>query len=186
MLNDVIQESCTTQHQIIIKGLETGNAVLQDQSNRYKSAIWELELVRWHNKLKPVIDNMNYLTDEKCEQYLNELVEIQSQGNLILQRWEQTDIAFTVQCQTNIKRLRQALSTCEKMRGEFRAKQAALVLKEINPIERTKPVDLLSNQVITDINIFNVLPDVDMFSSGFKELENEYFRIQAEDELIRT
>lgn len=185
LILSISQETRTERSQKILESLKNGMAVLHGQQELYNTKLWELDLVRWHNSLKPLINALNNLTHKKCEQLLESLTTIQQTGESLLQKWQTEQFASTSEGDNCVHRLQRALEACKQIREDIRAKQSALVLKGISPLEKEALTTTLSYEALEEVDLFNALPDVDMFSSGFKDLEEEYFRLQSEEEISR-
>ena len=115
-----------------------------------------------------------------------QLERVRTQGNTLLSEWKQQDLAKLGEGQQNIKRLADALQSCNKLYQDIVAQQAAETIKGISNFENVPTSSDETKVALEDVDVFNVLPDVDVFSSGFQELESEFFRLKSEEEARRS
>jgi len=161
--------------------IDAARQLLRRQRERYHSKLWEIALVRWQNRLDPLSADWESLDHDECAQRLVQLDKVQEEGRFFLGQWEGVDLTDLPEAERCLERLRAALSSCDRLREQLIVQQATLALRGIDPGEET-----LTSPVKPDLgtlDTFNARASLGEFSTAFEELENEYQRLQAEEEL---
>ncbi|GAK52852.1 hypothetical protein U14_04109 [Candidatus Moduliflexus flocculans] len=73
------------------------------------------------------------------------------------------------------------MTTCDQLRQDLLDLKTALAVGDISAF--SKEEQRASQTALELLDTFNALPDVGGFTAGFKKLEDEYFRLQSEDEV---
>ena len=135
-------------------------------------------MIRWSNKLTPLLRQVSPLTQQQVEERLDLLNRLYDQGQNLAQNWEQSSLNNDKQIY--LKRLKQALKSCEHLLQDLLDLKTALAVDHISAFGEEQRI---SETTSGALEIFNALPDVGGFSEGFNKLENEYYRLQSEDEV---
>lgn len=172
-----------TQRSTIENTLNQAMAVLLSHRDRYRTKLWEIQLIRWHNALKPLLDRWYSRLHHDSEVLYRNLDAVRDQGEALLLEWEQTDLAATPEGSQQLERLRAALACCDRMYQDLIAQQAAEAVQGISRFE-LEPQFSDDTQGATDqLEVFQALPNVVEFESGLETLEDEYRRLVSERDL---
>ncbi len=102
----------------------------------------------------------------------------------MLEKWASLELAqSTSEGERCISMLQKALETLEIVRQDLVAGHAALLTNNVSLFEKKSLALDVSHEALSQIDVFNTLPDVNTFSFGFKKLEDEYFRLKAEESI---
>ena len=163
--------------------LDSAAQILSRQRERYHAKLWEIALVRWQNTLEPLAADWETLTHESCNHRLRLLEAARDRGQQYLSDWEGVDLTDLPEGQRCVRRLRDALATCDKLREALIVQQAALAVKGIAPLDEMLQPALMPSETLKSLDIFNARAAIGEFSSAFGELEAEYARLRSEEEL---
>lgn len=171
----------------ISKALDTALSVLKVQRDRYRAKLWEIQLIRWHNRLKPIINSWQpqiyaKSSSESFEYFFEQLDMARDYGELMLHHWEETDLATIPEGIRHIQTLQTALSSCDLLYQEVVARQAAAAIEGISRFDEPRS-SYETNLASEQLEVLNTLPDVTDFTFGLGDLETEYLRLQSEAEL---
>jgi len=171
------------KRQKIENTLKDALAALRSQGEQYRAKLWEIQLVRWHNTLKPLLAYWMNQNERQYHSLPEQLLNVRQQGQKMLSEWKGQDLAKNSIGRQNINRLIQALKTCDQLYQDIIAYQATKTVKTISHFETHAYSSDETIEALNEVDIFTSLPDVDAFSSGLQELEKEYFRLQSEKAL---
>ena len=178
VVQELKQQGDPQRNRVRFQTLDKGAAELSRQRDRYAGKLREIELIRWSNQLSPLLSHSSQLTEQQATERLNTLSNIQTQGRKLSQTWQQTPLADEeTRC---ADRLNQALTTCDQLRQDLLDLKTALAVGDISAFDGEQRS---SEAALELLDLFNALPDVGGFTAGFKKLEDEYFRLQSEDEI---
>ena len=178
MAEELKQQGDPQRNRVRFQALDKGSAELSRQRDRYAGKLREIELIRWSNQLSPMLSHSSQLTEQQATERLNTLSNIQTQGQKLAQTWRQTPLSDDeTRC---ADRLNQALTTCDQLRQDLLDLKTALAVGDISAFDGEQRS---SEAALELLDLFNALPDVGGFTAGFKKLEDEYFRLQSEDEV---
>ena len=176
---ELSQQGDPQRNRVRFKALDKGAAELSRQRDRYTGKLREIELIRWSNQLSPLLSYSPQLTEQQATNRLYTLSNIQTQGQKLAQIWKQTPLADEeTRC---AEHLNQALTTCDQLRQDLLDLKTALAVGDISAF--SKEEQRASQTALELLDTFNALPDVGGFTAGFKKLEDEYLRLQSEDEV---
>ena len=179
LAQDLKRQGDPQRNHVRFQALEKGAAELSRQRDRYTGKLHEIELIRWSNQLSPLLSHSPQLNEQQTTERLNTLSNIQTQGQKLAQTWQQTPLADEeTRC---ADRLNQALATCDQLRQDLLDLKTALAVGDISAF--SKEEQRASQTALELLDTFNALPDVGGFTAGFKKLEDEYFRLQSEDDV---
>lgn len=168
----------------IIETFQHSLTAIHIQHERYTVKLWEINLIRWYNTLKPLTERVKKMTYDICNARVKNLDTIITQGADMLRQWQDSPTLNQAQ-QSCIARLTKALETCEQIRQDMLSQKAALAVQGVSPLDeqfQSVPAVLTS---LEDLDAFNELPDLGEFTSGFSALEAEYFRLKGEEEVYQ-
>ena len=170
----------------VTAALDSAEAILIHQRERYHAGLWEIALVRWQNTLEPLASDWESLTHETCNHRLRLLEAARDRGESFLKDWDGVDLADLPEASRSVTRLREALDTCAKLREALIVQQAALAVKGIAPMDDAFQASLAPNEALKSLDLFNARASIGEFSSAFGELEAEYSRLRSEEELAES
>ena len=177
------RESSAERRSVIMETLNRAETVLESQRKRYRLKLWELALVRWQNHLEPITGAWQARTYSEGDRSLEMVDSTREQGAAMLQEWEASDLAATHEGRVCIDRLREALDACDQLRQALLEQQAALAVQGISSLEETpSPIPEL-NEALESIDLFSARAEIGEFFSDFDALEEEYHRLQGEEEV---
>ncbi|MGA1625869.1 MAG: hypothetical protein ACO4AJ_09650 [Prochlorothrix sp.] len=172
-----------SQRSTIEATLNHAMAVLLSHRDRYRTKLWEIQLIRWHNALKPLLDRWYSRLRDDSELLYRNLDTVRDRGEALLLEWEHTDLAATLEGAKQIDRLRAALASCDRMYQDLIAQQAAEAVQGISRFEGEPQFSYDTQVVGEQLDVFEALPNVVEFESGLETLEDEYRRLISEQTL---
>ncbi len=179
MVEELKQQGDPQRNRVRFQAIDKGAAELSRQRDRYTGKLREIELIRWSNQLSPLLGHSPQLNEQQTTERLNTLSEIQTKGQKLAQTWKQAPLADEeTRC---ADRLNQALTTCDQLRQDLLDLKTALAVGDISAFNKEE--QRASQTALELLDTFNAMPDVGGFTAGFKKLEDEYFRLQSEDEV---
>ena len=179
VMRELQRQGDPQRNRIRFQALDKGAAELSRQRDRYTEKLREIELIRWSNQLSPILNYSPQLNEKQATERLNTLSDIQTKGHKLAQKWKEDPLADEeTRC---ADRLNQALTTCDQLRQDLLDLKTALAVGDISAF--SKEEQRASQTALELLDTFNALPDVGGFTAGFKKLEDEYLRLQSEDEV---
>ena len=179
MAQELKKQGESLRNTVRFETLKKGLSELSRQRDRYTEKLREIELIRWGNQLSPLLSHSPNLTEQQTTERLETLGKIRTQGQQLAQAWKQTPLVDEeTRCAA---RLNQALNNCDQLRQDLLDLKTALAVGDISAF--SKEEQRASQTALELLDTFNALPDVGGFTAGFKKLEDEYFRLQSEDEV---
>jgi len=165
-----------------VKGrIDTALEMVRRQRERYHAKLWEIALVRWQNRLDPLTSDWQALDHDECGRRLTALDQVQEEGRAYLVQWDGVDLTELPEAQRCLDRLRAALGSCDRLREQLIVQQATLALRGVDPTDESLTAPVTPD--LGALDTFNARASLGEFSSAFDELEHEYQRLQAEEEL---
>jgi hypothetical protein len=165
------------------KKLFSARKIAVEQLSKYKLQKHKIELVRLQNQVLPYITNFYSLDEFKtedavivCEQTIREVGKIRQ--NLAENFPNKDDYEFG----NFMQNLDETSNSCEKLWEALLNKQAVFTLKDVQPLEKA---DIFSqtNELAHTIETFNIESTLTDFSESFEQLETEYKRLLADNEV---
>jgi hypothetical protein len=186
---DKIKETDSPQLQRVRARLLSAREVVISQFARYELQKQKIELVRLQNDVSPYLSQLHRLDESDLENGLGAIEQTSREINMIRQNLTRYDaIEFPPRAvpekENFLAQLAETESSCEKLREALLAKQAISALQGIQPLEESlnlPPTKDLAHAAET----FNIQTTLTDFSESFDELEREYKRLKAEDEVSR-
>lgn len=193
----------------MLDALEKAKSLLDDQRQRYEVKQWMIELLRWQNKLEPLAANLEGLSLQECNRRLANLQEIFNEGVDIVAKFSippgsdlprrqvtvrggrihfdflihpNSDLPATPDGLIVLERFRECLANCEVLRQSLIAQQTLIAVKGI---EQGKEILALTDTNLHSLELFNARADVGQFSNSLMELEEEYARLEFQEEAAR-
>lgn len=186
---DKIKETDSRQLQDVRIRLLSAREVVVSQFARYELQRQKIELVRLQNYVSPYFFELHRLNEIETENGLAVIEQTTREINQIRQNLTRYDaIEFPQKVlperENFLSQIAETKSSCEKLRETLLAKQAMRALHDIQPLEET--LNLPNTKDLAHAaETFNVQSTLTDFSESFDELEREYKRLKAEDEVSR-
>jgi hypothetical protein len=196
----------------ILQALDHAVELLQTQVDQYQIKLWEIALLRWHNKIQPLLYSHSFqpavnqkslfhrlrsrlfggsmsTTPAEVASALETLEEILTTGQALLVDWEHGSLSDRSEAVELRKRLEKALNSSDRLYQDLVALQTSIVLKGLSHFELdahlNSPNNDGGNEAEVMLEAFSDLPSVSDFFQGFDALENEYLRLQGELEVCQ-
>lgn len=157
--------------------LQAGDALAR-QRDRYHVKLWEVTLIRWQNKLDPLVVDWSRLTHEGCSKRLAILDLIEDEGTEFLRAWTDIDLEEYPDARRCLDRLTASLDACRPLREHLIVKQATLALSGLAPAEDA--IDPLLAMPPSTASAFQARASLADVTSAFAALEGEYDRLRSE------
>lgn len=186
---DKIKQTDSRQLQEVRVKLLSAREVVVSQFARYELQKQKIELVRLQNAVSPYLFEMARLNEIEMENGLAAIEQTAREINHIrlnLTRYDAIDFPKRTlpEKENFLSQLAETESSCEKLREALLAKQAAHALAGIHPLEET--LNLPNTKDLAHAaETFNLQTALTDFSESFDQLEREYKRLKAEDEVSR-
>ncbi|MFM7188317.1 MAG: hypothetical protein ACKO14_10935 [Armatimonadota bacterium] len=157
--------------------LQAGDALAR-QRDRYHVKLWEVTLIRWQNKLDPLVVDWSRLTHEGCSKRLTVLDLIEDEGIEFLRAWTDIDLEEFPDARRCLDRLKASLDACRPLREHLIVKQATLALTGLAPAEDA--IDPMLAMPPSTASAFQARASLADVTSAFAALEGEYDRLRSE------
>lgn len=157
--------------------LQAGDALAR-QRDRYHVKLWEVTLIRWQNKLDPLVVDWSRLTHEGCSKRLAALDLIEDEGEEFLAAWTDIDLEEYQDARRCLERLMASLEACKPLREHLIVKQATLALSGLAPAEDA--IDPMLAMPPSTAAAFQARASLADVTSAFTALEGEYDRLRSE------
>jgi hypothetical protein len=160
---------------------------LARQASRYKVKQLEIDLVREQNKLAPVLTDLHSLNYEQLDIHIKNFDDAGRRFKKL-----QTDatehrsvLGTSPDLKDLIDRTTEVLQSNQQLRDALLGRQAVLVLQGVTALKDvTQPV-AKPLMAIRELEVFNSQVAITDFSESFDELEAEYARVQAEEDVAQ-
>jgi broad specificity phosphatase PhoE len=178
-------KSETEQWQAVRETLDEVLATLGNHHTRYSTKLMEIELVRWQNKLRPLLTKLEALTYEQADARLKRLEGTIKDGEAMKATLKKQVGAsdLTPEARAIAERVEETLASCQKIHEALVGHQAVLALKGVGTLPDTLSPTSLPTDELWKLEVFNIQVSITDFSSSFEELEAEYTRIQTEEQI---
>jgi hypothetical protein len=184
---DKIKETDGQNLQEVRHKLLSAREIVINQFARYELQKQKIELVRLQNSVAPYLFALHRLNEFETENGLAAIETTKTEVNKIRQNLTNYVAiefpAHTLNEKENfLSQLTETENSCEKLREALLSKQAACALQGISPIEENLKLPS-AKEIIHSVETFNVETVLTDFSESFEELEREYRRVRAENEV---
>lgn len=173
------------QWQQVSKTLEATIETLKKQHARYSAKSVEIEIVRLQNRAAPLIYEADRYSYEQIDSHLVKIGGAQTRANELDRKLQQQKsvLGDVSEVKELSERLSEINESMVKLHDALVSRQAVLALQEVSPLS-----DAITNvpppiKAIRESEIFNIHVAITDFSASFKELESEYARVQAEEDV---
>lgn len=167
--------------------LENSIKTLKRQEAKYNLKGIEIKMVRLQNELAPFVyesEGFSYeaITSnlkivEKAEALANDFAAQLDNQLMVLDNASES-------AELN-QRLDEIKESIHKLHDAFLGRQAVLALQDIKPLDDALNPVLPPVKAIKESEVFNTQVAITDFYSSFTELESEYMRIQAEEDVAK-
>jgi len=184
---DKIKETDGENLQEVRQKLLSAREIVMSQFARYELQKQKIELVRLQNNVSPFLFSLHHLNELETENGLVTIENTQSEINRIRRNLTvYAPVEFpkrTLPEKENfLAQLDETEDSCEKLREALLSRQAARALQDISPIEENLKLPS-TKEIIHAAESFNIQTTLTDFSESFEELEHEYKRLKAEEEM---
>lgn len=171
--------------------LLSARQLIMSQFLRYELQKKKIELVRMQNSVSPFLYQNHHLTFEEVEQGLQSLDLYKDKLWRFRQEYTRHD---AYDFPDKIKPLKEQFllqisetdASFEKLRESLLAKQATFAFRDLKPARENLSGSVDTAELIRESEVFNIQISITDFSDSFEELEREYQRLKAEDEISRN
>jgi hypothetical protein len=184
---DKIKETDGQNLQEVRHKLLSAREIGISQFARYELQKQKIELVRLQNSVSPYLLSLHRLNEFETENGLVAIETTKTEVNKIRQNLTNyVAIEFPAHTLNEkehfLSQLSETENSCEKLREALLRKQAARALQGISPIEENLKLPS-AKEIVHSAETFNVHTTLTDFSESFEELEREYRRVRAENEV---
>lgn len=169
--------------QNIQQTLLSAQQLISNQIQGYKLQKNKIQLVRLQNEVLPYLEMVEVLKDYQIEngvvvteQTMREVAEIGKDLS------KNTSQSLQNEQQQFLEQLQETSESCEKLREILLSKQALRALQGVQPIEDLN-LPIQTNEFSHTIETFNIQATLTDFSESFEQLESEYQRLLADNEV---
>jgi hypothetical protein len=186
LLNNIKVTDSQNLQEVRAKLLSAREIVVR-QFARYELQAKKIELLRLQNSISPYLFDLHRLNEFETKNGLAIIETKQREINKIRQNLtNNVAIEFPERVlpekQDFLSQLDETETSCKKLREVLLSKQAANALQEISPIEESLKMPG-AKEIVHAAETFNIQTTLTDFSESFDELEREYRRLKAEDEI---
>lgn len=184
-----IKQNDTPHLQQTRKKLLTAREIVTGQYARYELQAKKIEIARLQNNVLPFLNNLHRLNEYETENGLITIENTKHEAEKIRQNltnFYAIEFPKTVRAEKDsfLSQLDETADSCDKLREALLSKQAMRTLQGISPIEENINAPS-SKEIAHAVETFNIQATLTDFSESFEELENEYRRLRAENNVSR-
>lgn len=191
------------QHwQSVLKVIEDAAATLVRQGTRYRLKLREINLLRWQNRVMPLITEVNNRSQKEVEERLQALEKEQRNG---------ADVVTSLKCfpssevTDSVTRVYEVLSACDRVHQSLaKQKEVFLIQEVLAAVKEASPLadglrsiqapiktngnleainyDVVASTINADLNVSDATVE---FAASLSELESEYNRLQDEEDIMQ-
>jgi hypothetical protein len=161
--------------------------IVHGQSARYQVKLTEISLVRWQNRLAPLLygwDGLNYEQNEARLRALETSRGIGSEIRAKILEYKKS-LGETPDVKELLSRMEDTLGSYKKVHEGLVARQAVLALQGVSPVREALSPASYPTAGKREGEVFNAHAAITDFSSSFAELEAEYTRLQSEGDVAQ-
>lgn len=182
-----IKDGDSAQLQAVRAKLFGAREIVVSQFARYELQAKKIELVRLQNAVAPYLFGFERLDESQTENGLAAIETAKAETNQIRQnltRYDAIEFSKTVlpEKENFLAQIAETNQSLEKLREALLSRQAARALQEISPIEEGLQLPA-ARSLAHAAETFNIQTTLTDFSDSFDELEREYRRLRAENEV---
>jgi hypothetical protein len=165
--------------------LLSAREIINSQFGRYKLQKYKIKLVRLQNNVSPYLSYLQSLDEFRIEEgVITSEQTIREVGKL--RESISNDFPSKVEAERAdfLKNLNETSQSCEKLWEALLSKQALFALKDVQPTNEIGQI-LHAEELAHATETFNLQAKLTDFSESFDELEAEYKRLTADDEITQ-
>jgi hypothetical protein len=181
-----VTQGADEKWQRVRRTLEVSNQTLQRQRARYDIRAIEIELVRLQNKLAPFVRDIDKYSFTRISAHLETIdTERQTADTLRTQLEAQRPIlGKSADLEDLLQRLSEIQLSMDKLHDALVGRQAVLALEDIAPLDEALTRADVPVASVRGAEVFNIQVAITDFSNAFDELESEYLRVKAEEDVV--
>ncbi len=176
-----IGENPSRNLQSVQQKLLSAQEIIGNQFARYQLQKSKIELVRFQNSISPYLEDIHSLNDIQTENGIVSAEQTNDKINLLRQTLDR-DFPVTSENEDFLHQLRETSKSCEELREVLLSKQALRALQGVQPTEDIQ-LNSSTKEISHATETFNIQTTLTDFSQSFEELEREYERLKAENEI---
>lgn len=185
-----IKENNSQQLKNVRDRLLPAREMVISQFARYELQRQKIELAQLQNGVSPYLFEFHRLNEFETESALTTIENSQTEINKIRRSLTQYDaIEFPQNTlpekEDFLSQLAEVEKSCEKLREVLLAKQAMQTLRGIEPLEENLNLPHTGDLAHT-VETFNIQTSLTDFSESFDELERDYKRLKAQEEMVKN
>jgi hypothetical protein len=166
--------------------LEDSIKTLKRQEAKYNLKSIEIDMVRLQNEIAPFVYNTDGFSYNQIDANLKIIEGVKGTANGIgNQINNQSKFLDSSEPKELTQRITEIQSSIDKLHDAYLGKQAVLALQDINPVDDASNPILPPVKAIQESEVFNTQVSITDFSESLKELESEYMRVQAEEDIAK-
>ncbi|HRH45397.1 MAG TPA: zinc ribbon domain-containing protein [Pyrinomonadaceae bacterium] len=182
ILNRISKSSSKNLEQIQQK-LLSAQQIIKNQCIRYNLQKKKIELIRLQNEVLPYLEMVDILKDYQIENGVVVTEKVIREVAINAQDLsENHSNSLQYEQQQFLKQLKETSESCERLQEVLLSKQALRALQTVQPIEEFD-LPMMTNEFSQTIATFNIQTTLTDFSESFEQLENEYRRLLADNEV---
>jgi hypothetical protein len=175
----------TTSLEKALSTVQEAMAVAAQQSLHAHLIQHKIFMLRWQNKLEPlIVDQPTNADVAEWQRCLQEVEAIQTEGEEAA-KWlaQQSDLVALIEGASLQRTWAELLTGCERLKNELLTRQAAAAVESVKPLEETMPQASQVGETAADaLRHVLVTHDFGGMSQAVKDLRAQEARLQAERE----
>ncbi len=165
--------------------LISANEIVVSQLSRYELQNYKIKLVRLQNNMSPYFLYLHRLDEFRIEEgILTGEQTIREVGKIRESISDSFPKKVEIERADFLKNLDETSQSCEKLWEALLSKQALFALKDVQPTNEIGTI-LHAEELAHATETFNLQAKLTDFSESFDELEDEYKRLTADDEITQ-
>lgn len=158
--------------------------IVSSQFARYELQAKKIELVRLQNNLAPYLADWKNLDEFQTENGLVTIENTKQEIEKIKQVWATDEFSENVLTEKEnfFEQLSETVNSSERLREALLSRQAVRALQSVSTIEENLKLPN-ADLIVHAAETFNIQTTLTDFSESFDELEREYQRLKAEENI---
>ena len=166
--------------------LETADGRIAGYRIGFRVEIAKLELIRWQNRIEPLVAEMEDAGYGEYRRRLDSLIALTDRGHEIAFRWERARLHGHPVGKEVVARMRRSLEFCEKAQTALMAGQLRHLVAELAGTRPHGEPSALIDDALTRVDAFSSRDEVLELATHLEDIQYEYDRFIAATELEQT
>jgi hypothetical protein len=174
----------TTALEKALSIVQEAMSVAAQQSLHARLMLQKVAMIRWQNKLEPLIVDQPSTADvAEWQRRIQQAEEIRAEGQtLAAQLAEQSDLLTLPEGAQLQQAWSESLAGCERLKNALLTRQAVAAAESVKPLEETVPLSQVGGTAADALRHVLVTHDFGGMSQAVKDLRAQEARLQAERE----